>query len=407
MTKYVPPARYVFRMNVELFIERTRRVVAARLGAKPYLAFLRHQPYLEVLPAILTQVEDTSWGAIAESSSYVPTIGGPDVEEWDWQGSLETSIPEGRIVFVKRIPDPDGRTFTLIGAGSEKTVREFCDLALQRYHRWRLGRHRLQTGTGADIKEQPARWEDVILPAPLLQDVRDTALGFATAQDLYARLGIPYRRGLLFHGAPGNGKTMLCRAIVTSLGWPVSYVSPRGSNRCALDVETAMSTAADLAPSVLIFEDVDSLFEDRATLSPFLNLLDGFTAKEGVLILATTNHPEKLDAALTSRPSRFDRIFAISEPGRAEREVYLAHLFAQVNADLDYVALAAATDGFSMAFLKEVFVGSALRAAGRGETAPTADDVDHVVALMTEHRKDGAHAFAPSRDTGFRGAQVG
>ena len=94
----------------------------------------------------------------------------------------------------------------------------------------------------------------------------------------------------------------------------VTVVDEGGSN-----LARAFSTAADLAPAILCLEDLDSLVDAGSSRTQFLNLLDGLKPLEGVLVIGTTNHPESIDPAITKRPSRFDRVFVIPEPGLAQR----------------------------------------------------------------------------------------
>src|SRR2546426_1041679 len=87
---------------------------------------------------------------------------------------------------------------------------------------------------------------------------------------------------------------------------------------------SSRSRARRSAPCLVVLEDLDALIEDqnRAFL---LNELDGFADNEGVVVIASTNHPEKLDPAILDRPSRFDRKYRFDLPALAERLVYVKH----------------------------------------------------------------------------------
>ncbi len=111
-----------------------------------------------------------------------------------------------------------------------------------------------------------------------------------------------------------------------------------------------------------MLEDLDSLVTDD-NRSVFLNELDGFVNNSGIVTLATTNHPERLDPAIVDRPSRFDRKYHFGLPAQSERESYLkwwnATLENELKLTVDGITrVAQLTDGFSFAYLKELIMSS-------------------------------------------------
>jgi SpoVK/Ycf46/Vps4 family AAA+-type ATPase len=127
-------------------------------------------------------------------------------------------------------------------------------------------------------------------------------------------------------------------------------------------VTRVFERARKAAPCVLVLEDLDSLVND-GNRAFFLNELDGFAANTGIVTLATTNHPERLDPAIVDRPSRFDRKFYFNLPGSEERFRYLLLWNAQLReamrlSDEDANTIAAQTEGFSFAYLKELVLSS-------------------------------------------------
>ena len=119
------------------------------------------------------------------------------------------------------------------------------------------------------------------------------------------------------------------------------------------------------APCVLVLEDLDSLVNEE-NRSFFLNELDGFTSNEGIIILATTNHPERIDPAIINRPSRFDRKYYFELPALTERIAYIQMWYEQLKlpmrlSDTDIPQIAELTDSFSFAYLKELFVSSMMQ----------------------------------------------
>src|SRR5262249_35575934 len=114
-----------------------------------------------------------------------------------------------------------------------------------------------------------------------------------------------------------------------------------------------------------VLEDLDSLLNDE-NRSFFLNELDGFAANIGVILIATTNHPERLDPAILDRPSRFDRKYPFDLPALPERLAYITMWSASLQPALRLsedgkTKLASATEGFSFAYLKELFLSSMMR----------------------------------------------
>ncbi len=115
-------------------------------------------------------------------------------------------------------------------------------------------------------------------------------------------------------------------------------------------------------PCILVLDDLDSMIND-GNRSFFLNELDGFASSHGILAIATTNHPERLDPAILERPSRFDRKYTFGLPEEAERLTYLKLWNSRLEKELRLPGqaqerVAQATEGFSYAYLKELVLSS-------------------------------------------------
>lgn len=233
---------------------------------------------------------------------------------------------------------------------------------------------------GDTVPMEPVRWEDVVLPKSLYDNLRVSVESFFKGKGVYDRLGIPYKRGILLAGSPGNGKTFVCKAIARESDLPF-IVMPITQGATDNDLDQALDLARDLAPAIVCFEDIDSISKTHISKSYFLNRLDGFEALEGVLILGTTNKPEEIDAALGNRPSRFDSVFRIPNPDEECRARILRRFFKE-SADDDLLAwMVGETRGFTVAYLKELFLLSAMRSLGRGVEKPDREDI--VAALET------------------------
>lgn len=207
---------------------------------------------------------------------------------------------------------------------------------------------------------QSASFDDLILAPELASAVRDDVRRFVAAKETYTKLRVPWKRGLLLLGAPGNGKTHMLRALVRETGWQCLYVRSFRSRQGDAErgISQVFSRARRAAPCVVVLEDLDCLVGDE-NRSVLLNELDGFAQNEGLLVIATTNHPEKLDRSLLDRPSRFDRKFHFPLPEPRERRAYLerwrATLEPALHFDDDALTLAVeGTHGFTFAYLKEL-----------------------------------------------------
>jgi len=209
--------------------------------------------------------------------------------------------------------------------------------------------------------------DDLVLPAELRSTLVEDVLGFFDAKETYARYGIAWKRGVLLLGPPGNGKTHMLKALVNEAKRPCLYVRSLKAVQSNPDelIGKIFAYARTLSPCILVFEDLDSMVTPE-NLSVFLNEMDGFAPNEGVLVLATTNYPEKLDPALIERPSRFDRKFTFGLPAHPERERFFAKRNEMFDPEMkmdeaNFAEFAEATDGFSFAYLKELCVSATMK----------------------------------------------
>jgi SpoVK/Ycf46/Vps4 family AAA+-type ATPase len=174
--------------------------------------------------------------------------------------------------------------------------------------------------------------------------------------------GFPWRRGSIFIGPPGNGKTHMVKALINYLGRPCIYVRSFTGQGSEQQNMAEVFERARMTPSLVVLEDLDAMIHGQ-NRSFFLNELDGFRVNTGVVVLATTNHPEKLDQAILDRPSRFDRKYYFDLPGETERGLYIKQWNRDLLPELRVSERATSllvkeTAGFSFAYLKELFVAS-------------------------------------------------
>jgi transitional endoplasmic reticulum ATPase len=154
-------------------------------------------------------------------------------------------------------------------------------------------------------------------------------------------------------------------------------------------VKQIFMKARQFAPCYLVFEDLDTIVTDQVR-SYFLNEVDGLKDNDGIFMVGSTNHLDRLDPGISKRPSRFDRKYLFPDPNRAERVAY-CHFWQKKladNKDIDFPdelcdAIAGITDEFSFAYIQEAFVAAllALARATNGETASPDDGADDWVEV--------------------------
>ncbi|WP_227819939.1 ATP-dependent zinc metalloprotease FtsH [Marinobacterium aestuarii] len=202
----------------------------------------------------------------------------------------------------------------------------------------------------------------------------------------YRRLGAKIPRGILLMGPPGTGKTLLAKAVAGEANVPFFSIS--ASEFIEMFVGVGASRVRDMfqsakkeAPAIIFIDEIDSIGRARGTglggghdereqtLNQILNEMDGFEPHETVVVLAATNRPDVLDAALM-RPGRFDRKVTLDLPDRPARQAIL-NIHARgvpLAGDVDLVRLAALTVGFSGADLENLINEAALLAGRKGKS---------------------------------------
>ena len=217
---------------------------------------------------------------------------------------------------------------------------------------------------------------------------------FLKNPDRYRALGAMVPRGVLLTGPPGTGKTLLAKAVAGEANVPFFSMSASefvemlvgvGASR----VRNLFEQAKQEAPAIVFIDELDAIGRSRAastgpggghdereqTLNQVLTEMDGFIGNEGVIVLAATNRPEILDAALL-RPGRFDRRVAVSAPDQQGREEILRVHTRSVplGGDVDLQAVASSTPGMVGADLHNLVNEAALLAARRGGRTVGRDD---------------------------------
>lgn len=201
--------------------------------------------------------------------------------------------------------------------------------------------------------------EEVLLENHIKQDIfRSIDEFFNEDGHFFKEYGLPYKRGILLYGSPGNGKTTLVKSITGSTKAPVVYwqiTEFTGSH----SIQEVFGIVTRLAPAILVIEDIDSMPE--YTRSVFLNTLDGTQSREGLFIIGITNYPQKIDPALINRAGRFDRAYEIPSPPQKVRENYLRKVDKKkIFTEEVLTDIAKRSKGLSVSQLNELYMSIAL-----------------------------------------------
>ncbi|WP_328803512.1 ATP-binding protein [Paenibacillus silvestris] len=354
-------------------------------------------PYVQHVTKIFDHMESRAFGmqGDSEASSYhtFPTLRNNVFAYPDWG------------IALARVP-----IFRMHGIGAEDFVFAVDDASLQRFlEQSRQRRRDLDRRQVTIFTDGPHGMEKELAPITRMVDRTDVIMKVEVKRDIFRSIDqffdedrtffkeyqLPYKRGILLYGKPGNGKTTLVKSIAGSVQAPVAYWQIT-ENTCSDSIQEVFQAAANLAPMILVIEDIDAM--PQRARSYFLNILDGATSKEGIFLIGTTNYPEQIDPALMNRAGRFDRAYEIKLPDVTLRQLYLEQKgIGKLLTDDVLKVTAMQTEGFTFAQLNELYTAAALQWHYEQHV-----DIEKLVKAMRSDLQKGQSMSWLKEDSGVR-----
>jgi hypothetical protein len=228
-------------------------------------------------------------------------------------------------------------------------------------------------------------WYSVVLDANTSRMVRKDFELFFQREEWFRQHNLPYRRGYLFWGSPGNGKSATLRVMASHPHIRAYALDLSDMEEKSSDVLQLFEKAAAHTPALVLLEDIDRAFptegkrtrERAVSFQTLLNCLDGLGSQDGIIVAATANDPTCLDPAILKRPGRFDRVVQFRNPDSDLRREYYRRLSPVLTGDKFEIAIEK-TEGLSFAQLRETYILGAQSAFEHGNEVTVADVVEAI-----------------------------
>jgi hypothetical protein len=248
-------------------------------------------------------------------------------------------------------------------------------------------------------------WDALVLDATLTRLVRRDFETFFQREQWFRQHGLPYRRGYLFYGPPGNGKTSAIRVMAAHPQIEAYCVDLQSGDVADNELRQLFEAAYRSVPALIVLEDLDRVYtregasngRTNVNFQALLNCLDGLGTRDGVIVVATANDPSKLDPAILKRPGRFDRVVGFRTPSSALRRQYWLKLNPGLVGSAFDTAIRGSED-FSFAQLRESYI---LAAQIAYDEARAVNDKDLLAAVGIQQSGEVQRPTA-----GFRGTKA-
>jgi len=227
-------------------------------------------------------------------------------------------------------------------------------------------------------------FDDIYLEENIRKEVKENIIDYIDPEEIKIKVknGLPTKRGLIFVGSPGVGKSYLCKVLATTLKTTFMVVTNIHS---LCEINSIFGFASKFKRIIILFEDIDIYIGDReigsGLLPTMLNELDGVQISNNIIVLCTTNNLKGLDKALRERPGRFDRILKFNSPCKTLKVKMLQGIC--TNKDVSQVDFETVCEAipkhYTGAHIKEVYITACNEAIKRKSV-----DENEIVVLTTD-----------------------